>query len=34
MREARAAIDAGVYEAFARQRIAEIDRHEHAEALA
>ncbi|MES1205836.1 MAG: tRNA guanosine(34) transglycosylase Tgt [Pseudomonadota bacterium] len=30
MREARAAISAGVYAAFARQRLAEIDRHEHA----
>jgi len=29
MREARAAIDAGVYAAFARARLAEIDRHEH-----
>lgn len=31
MRDARAAIDAGRYAAFARQRLAEIDRHEHAE---
>lgn len=31
MRDARAAIEAGVYVAFARQRLAEIDRHEHAE---
>jgi queuine tRNA-ribosyltransferase len=30
MREARAAIQAGVYARFARQRLAEIDRHEHA----
>ena len=30
MREARAAIDAGRYASFARQRLAEIDRHEHA----
>jgi queuine tRNA-ribosyltransferase len=29
MREARAAIDAGRYAAFARERIAAIDRHEH-----
>jgi queuine tRNA-ribosyltransferase len=34
MREARAAIDAGAYAAFARQRLAEIDRHDHAEARA
>ncbi len=34
MREARAAIDAGVYSAFARERLAEIDRHEHAEVKA
>jgi queuine tRNA-ribosyltransferase len=34
MREARAAIDAGDYAAFARQRLAEIDRHEHAQARA
>jgi queuine tRNA-ribosyltransferase len=34
MREARAAISAGSYAAFARQRLAEIDRHEHAEARA
>jgi len=31
MREARAAIDAGVYAAFAKQRLAEIDKHEHAQ---
>jgi queuine tRNA-ribosyltransferase len=31
MRDARAAIEAGTYAAFARQRLAEIDRHEHAE---
>ena len=31
MRQARAAIDAGVYAAFARQRLDEMDRHEHAE---
>ena len=30
MRDARAAIEAGVYPAFARQRLAELDRHEHA----
>jgi queuine tRNA-ribosyltransferase len=30
MREARAAIDAGRYAAFARARLAEIDRHETA----
>ncbi len=30
MREARDAIDAGVYGAFARKRLEEIDRHEHA----
>ncbi len=30
MAEARAAIDAGVYAAFAKQRLSEIDRHEHA----
>jgi queuine tRNA-ribosyltransferase len=30
MREARAAIDAGRYASFARERLAEIDRHEHA----
>jgi queuine tRNA-ribosyltransferase len=34
MREARAAIDAGVYAAFARERLAQIDRHDHAEARA
>ena len=34
MREARAAIDAGVYSDFARARLAEIDRHEHAEVRA
>jgi queuine tRNA-ribosyltransferase len=34
MRDARAAIDAGDYAAFARRRLAEIDRHEHAEARA
>jgi queuine tRNA-ribosyltransferase len=32
MAEARAAIDAGVYAAFAREKLAQIDRHEHAEA--
>ena len=32
MRDARAAIDAGQYAAFARQRLAEIDHHEHARA--
>jgi queuine tRNA-ribosyltransferase len=32
MRDARAAIDAGEYAAFARQRMAEIDHHEHARA--
>jgi queuine tRNA-ribosyltransferase len=31
MRDARAAIEAGTYAAFARQRLGEIDRHEHAE---
>jgi queuine tRNA-ribosyltransferase len=31
MREARDAIDAGVYAAFARKRLDEIDRHEHAD---
>jgi hypothetical protein len=31
MADARAAIAAGDYAAFARQRLAEIDRHEHAE---
>jgi queuine tRNA-ribosyltransferase len=30
MEEARAAIDRGVYAAFARQKLSEIDRHEHA----
>jgi queuine tRNA-ribosyltransferase len=30
MREARAAIDDGTYAAFARDRLAQIDRHEHA----
>jgi queuine tRNA-ribosyltransferase len=34
MREARAAIDDGRYPAFARERLAQIDRHEHAEARA
>jgi queuine tRNA-ribosyltransferase len=34
MREARAAIDAGEYAAFARAKLAEIDRHEHQEARA
>jgi queuine tRNA-ribosyltransferase len=34
MRDARAAIEAGTYAAFARQRLAAIDRHEHAEARA
>jgi queuine tRNA-ribosyltransferase len=34
MREARAAIDAGAYAAFARDKLARIDRHEHAEARA
>ena len=34
MREARAAIDEGRYTAFARERLAQIDRHEHAEARA
>jgi queuine tRNA-ribosyltransferase len=32
MSDARAAIQAGCYQAFARQRLAEIDRHEHVEA--
>ena len=32
MRQARAAIDAGAYAAFARQRLDEIDRHEHTDA--
>jgi len=31
MRDARAAIEAGSYAAFARQRLSEIDRHDHAE---
>ena len=31
MREARAAIDAGVYDSFARGKLAAIDRHEHAD---
>ena len=34
MREARAAIDEGTYAAFARERLAQIDRHEHAESRA
>ena len=34
MRDARDAIDAGAYAAFARARLAEIDRHEHAEVRA
>jgi queuine tRNA-ribosyltransferase len=34
MRDARQAIDDGVYAAFARRKLAEIDRHEHAEKLA
>jgi queuine/archaeosine tRNA-ribosyltransferase len=34
MAEVRAAIDAGEYAAFARDRLARIDRHEHAEARA
>ena len=34
MSDARAAIDAGDYAAFARARLAQIDRHEHAEARA
>jgi len=34
MREARDAIDAGVYAAFARRRLAELDRHAHAPAHA
>jgi queuine tRNA-ribosyltransferase len=34
MAEVRAAIDAGDYAAFARDRLAKIDRHEHAEARA
>ena len=31
MRDAREAIDAGTYAAFAREKLAQIDRHEHAE---
>jgi queuine tRNA-ribosyltransferase len=34
MAQARAAIDAGVYAAFAKQKLSEIDRHEHSEARA
>jgi queuine tRNA-ribosyltransferase len=34
MREARAAIEAGTYGAFARAKLSEIDRHEHAQARA
>jgi queuine tRNA-ribosyltransferase len=34
MRDARAAIEAGEYAAFARAKLAEIDRHEHREACA
>jgi queuine tRNA-ribosyltransferase len=34
MRDARAAIEAGEYAAFARRRLAEIDRHEHAQVRA
>jgi queuine tRNA-ribosyltransferase len=34
MREARAAIDAGVYASFAREKLAAIDRRDNAEALA
>jgi len=34
MADARAAIEAGDYAAFARDRLARIDRHEHAEARA
>ena len=34
MRDARAAIEAGGYAEFARRRLAEIDRHEHAEVRA
>ena len=30
MREARAAIEAGTYAAFARAKLSDIDRHEHA----
>ena len=34
MREARDAIEAGVYASFARRRLAELDRHAHAPAPA
>jgi queuine tRNA-ribosyltransferase len=34
MGQARAAIDAGVYAAFAKQKLTEMDRHEHGEARA
>jgi queuine tRNA-ribosyltransferase len=34
MRDAREAIRGGTYAAFARRKLSEIDRHEHAEALA
>ena len=34
MGQARAAIDAGVYAAFAKQKLSEMDRHEHGEAQA
>jgi queuine tRNA-ribosyltransferase len=34
MAQARAAIDAGLYAAFAKQKLSEIDRHEHSEARA
>jgi queuine tRNA-ribosyltransferase len=34
MRDARAAIDAGVYATWARDKLAQIDRHDHAEAVA
>jgi queuine tRNA-ribosyltransferase len=34
MAQARAAIDAGVYAAFAKQKLCEMDRHEHGEARA
>ena len=34
MRQARAAIDAGMYAAFAKQKLAEMDRHEHSESVA
>jgi len=34
MRQARAAIDAGEYAAFAKQKLAEMDRHEHSESVA